>query len=131
MNKSKPLAVLVIDDSVTIRKMIGSALRPLQASISEAGTGLDAIEKLAVHPYDLIFLDLNMPDMHGLEFLHFVRRHSAFRNIPIVVVTNHTDGNIRNQALEAGANQFINKPFTPEQLLSAAQELTANIDMRS
>lgn len=121
MKNNKPVAILIIDDSATIRKMIGSALRPLQPAISEAGTGLDAIEKLAVHPYDLIFLDLNMPDMHGLEFLQFVRNHSVFRSIPVIVVTNHTDESIRVQVMTAGASQFINKPFTPQELLQAAK----------
>jgi two-component system chemotaxis response regulator CheY len=116
-------AFLVIDDSATIRKMIMSALRPLDPTFSEASTGLEAIEQLALRPYDLIFLDLNMPDMHGLEFMRIVRSHSAFRTIPIVVVTSRSDEEMRAQALSAGADRFIIKPFLPQDLMEAAQAL--------
>lgn len=116
-------AFLIVDDSATIRKMVMSALRPLDPFFGEAGTGLEAIEHLALRPYNIIFLDLNMPDMHGLEFMRIVRSHSAFRYIPIVVVTSRSDEEMRAQALSAGADRFITKPFLPQDLLDAAQGL--------
>lgn len=82
---------LVVDDSATIRKMIMTALRPLQANFREASSGLEAIEQLMLSQYDVVTLDLNMPDMHGLEFLQFVRNHNAFKEIPIVVITTRAD----------------------------------------
>ncbi|HWT44440.1 MAG TPA: response regulator, partial [Vicinamibacterales bacterium] len=79
---------LVVDDSPTIRRMVIASLRDTCAGgFSEAGSGLEAIEQLAVGPVSLLVLDLNMPDMHGLEVLRFVRRHQTLRTLPVVVLT--------------------------------------------
>jgi two-component system, chemotaxis family, chemotaxis protein CheY len=114
---------LVVDDSPTLRKMIISALKPLNASFSEAASGLEAIEKLAVRSHDAVTLDLNMPDMHGLEFLQFVRNHSAFRNLPILVVTTRSDNYMLVKAMEAGADGYLVKPFKPADLLNQMKNL--------
>jgi CheY-like chemotaxis protein len=66
-------------------------------------------------------LDLNMPDIHGLEFLQFVRNQKAFQEIPIVVITTHSDEQVREAVLSAGANGFITKPFTPQMILSRSK----------
>ena len=68
--------ILIADDSATIRKMVRASLQGLQPSeFLEAGTGLEAIEQLAVAAIHLVVLDLNMPDMHGIEVLRFLRQH--------------------------------------------------------
>ena len=61
-------------------------------------------------------LDLNMPDMHGMEVINFVRKHQAYRNIPIVVLTTKSEESSRTEALVAGANRYLTKPFDPRQL---------------
>lgn len=116
---------LIVDDSTTLRKMIIAALRPLHPMVTEAGSGLEAIEKLALHSYDAVTLDLNMPDMHGLEFLQFVRSQDGMKNIPILVVTTRSDELSRTTLLNAGADKYITKPFQPAELLNAVQELLA------
>jgi two-component system, chemotaxis family, chemotaxis protein CheY len=121
MSEDNRPVFLIVDDSGTIRKMIMSALRPLDPSFSEAASGLEAIEQLTIRAYDAIFLDLNMPDMHGLEFLRFARSHAAFQSVPIIVVTSRDDEDMRAQVLAAGADRFITKPFLPQDLLEAAQ----------
>lgn len=75
--------------------------------------------------YDAIMLDLNMPDMHGLEFLQFVRNHHAFHDIPIVVITTQTGDDMREAVLAAGANAYITKPFSPQAVLEQVKELLA------
>jgi two-component system, chemotaxis family, chemotaxis protein CheY len=120
--KKKPV-FLVVDDSVVIRKMIITALRPLDAIFHEASSGLEALEQLMLQPVDMITLDLNMPDMHGLEFLQFVRNHQSFRGIPIIVVTTLPDEIMKEQALTAGANGFIIKPFAPKAILDKVSSL--------
>ena len=82
----------------------------------EAGNGLEAIESLVVSPADLIVLDLNMPDMHGLEVLRFVRGRDAFKSIPIVVLTTRGDESSRLAAMSSGATLFLTKPFSPRAL---------------
>ena len=123
MSSSSLLKFLVVDDSATIRKMIITALRPLQGSFREASSGLEAIEQLMLCPYDVVTLDLNMPDMNGLEFLQFVRGHNAFKDIPIVVITTRVDAGMQDVALAAGANRYITKPFSPEEVLQMVREL--------
>lgn len=109
--------VLVVDDSPTMRRMVLASLRPLPAvSFGEAANGLEAIECLALAPVALMILDLNMPDMHGLEVLQFVRSHQAYRRIPIIVLTTRGDEASRAAALAAGATHYLTKPFDPREL---------------
>lgn len=120
--------LLIVDDSTTVRKMIIAALRPLNATFSEAANGLEAIEKLALRRHDAVMLDLNMPDMHGLEFLHFMRSHSQFKDIPVIVITTRSDEEMQKVAMEAGANSYVKKPFTPPDLLKAVHSSLASDD---
>lgn len=101
-----------------------ASLRALSgASFGEAGSGLEAIERVALAPVDLIILDLNMPDMHGLEVLDFLRRHQAYRGIPVIVLTTRGDEASRANALAAGASLYLTKPFAPQTLAAQAQTL--------
>ena len=116
--------ILVVDDSPTIRKMVRASLQALpSAQFIEAPTGLEAIEQLAVARVDVIVLDLNMPDMHGIDVLKFVRRNSRYKHIPIVVLTTRGDDSSRQAAEEAGATSYLTKPFAPQVLSGAVQEL--------
>ena len=73
----------------------------------------------------MLFLDLNMPDIHGLEVIEFIRGHRVYRDIPICVVTTRGDEASRAQALNAGANVYLTKPFTPQDLIVEANRLLA------
>jgi len=116
--------ILIVDDSATIRKMVRASLRSLEdAELVEAANGLEAIEQIALGPIALIVLDLNMPDMHGVDVLKFVRRHQGFRDVPIVVLTTRGDESSRETAMAAGATLYLTKPFAPQVLLSAARDL--------
>ncbi len=90
---------------------------------TQAGSGLEAIERLAIEPVDLMVLDLNMPDMHGMEVIGFVRSHQAYRDIPIVVLTTKGEDSARSEALAAGANRYLTKPFDPRQLADVVGSL--------
>ena len=117
-------SILVVDDSATMRRMVRAALQPVaDARFVEAETGLEAIERLAFGPVGLIVLDLNMPDMHGLEVLRFVRAHAAYRDIPVLVLTTRSDGESRAAALAAGATVYVTKPFAPAGLAAEARKL--------
>lgn len=116
--------VLIVDDSATMRRMIIAALRGVeQIAFSEAASGLQAIEQLAVTPADLVVLDLNMPDIHGLEVLRFMRSHSDFRNTPVVILTTRDDQESRGAALRDGATLYLTKPFRPDTLAPEIQRL--------
>lgn len=106
--------ILVVDDSVTMRRMIMAALRDVrELGFEQAGTGLEAIERITVTPVDLVILDLNMPDVHGLEVLRFVRGHERFHALPVVILTTRGDDESREVALRDGATLYLTKPFTP------------------
>ena len=106
---------LVVDDSPTIRRMVIASLRDVcTGGFSEAASGLEAIEQLALGPVGLMVLDLNMPDMHGLEVLKFVRSHQAFSGIPIIVLT--TRGDDASRAAADGRRRVA----LPDQALRAA-----------
>ncbi len=115
--------MLIVDDSAIIRKMIMTALRPLNPVFREASSGLEALEQVMLRNYDCITLDLNMPDMHGLEFLQFVRSHHHFGEIPILVITTQKEDSIREQVLSAGANAYLIKPFMPQDILTEVKSL--------
>jgi len=115
---------LVVDDSPTMRRMVMASLREVcTGGFAEAGSGLEAIEQLALGPAALMVLDLNMPDMHGIEVLKFVRGHHAFRSLPVIVLTTRGDEPSRAAALAAGATLYLTKPFAPHVLATQARAL--------
>jgi two-component system, chemotaxis family, chemotaxis protein CheY len=123
--------ILIVDDSATIRKMVRASLRPLgSVEFVEASSGLEAIEQIALGAVALMILDLNMPDVHGMDVLKFVRKHQGLRGLPVVVLTTRGDDSSREAALAAGATQYLTKPFAPQQLLSTARELLGAEDGR-
>jgi two-component system chemotaxis response regulator CheY len=116
--------VLVVDDSKVMRDMVVACLRPYPGlTFTHASSGLEAIERLSLKPYDLIVLDLNMPDIGGIEVLEFVRSQDTLRHLPIVIVTTRGDEASRTRALQAGASRFMTKPFTPDAILSEVRGL--------
>ena len=107
-----------------MRDMIVACLRPdSDLAFTHAASGLEAIEKLSLKPYHLVVLDLNMPDIGGLEVVEFVRSQDTLRSLPIIIVTTRGDDSSRAQALTAGASRFMTKPFAPEALLSEVRTL--------
>ena len=117
---------LIVDDSPTIRKMVRASLTGVSADFAEASSGLEAIEQLALGAVELIVLDLNMPDMHGIDVLKFVRRHQDYRALPIIVLTTRSDQASRQSAAEAGATSYMTKPFTPQMLAATARALLSH-----
>jgi two-component system, chemotaxis family, chemotaxis protein CheY len=113
--------ILIVDDSPTIRRMVKASLAPLGVEFIEAASGLEAIERLAVGSIQLMVLDLNMPDMHGLEVLGFVRANQKFQQLPILVLTTRDDAASRAAAMQSGATSYLTKPFTPQTLLAEAR----------
>lgn len=117
---------LVVDDSPTMRRMVMASLREVcDGGFAQAASGLEALEQLALGPAALMVLDLNMPDMHGLEVLKFVRQHPAFKRLPVIVLTTRGDESSRDAALSAGASLYLTKPFAPQVLADQARALIA------
>jgi two-component system chemotaxis response regulator CheY len=116
--------ILVVDDSKVMRDMIVACLRAEPGlGFAHAASGLEAIEKLSLKPFDLVVLDLNMPDIGGIEVVEFIRGQDQLKRLPIVIVTTRGDEGSQARALGAGANRFLAKPFTPDAILKVVREL--------
>ena len=116
--------VLVVDDSKVMRDMVVACLRPYPGlSFTHASSGLEAIERLSLKSFDLLILDLNMPDIGGIEVVEFVRSQDQLRTLPIIIVTTRGDDASRSRAMSAGASRFMTKPFSPEALLAEVSAL--------
>ncbi len=112
------MRALVIDDSKAVRSIIGKIMRELGfGEIVEAGNGLEALEWLKAEGKPQIALvDWNMPEMNGYEFVCAVRADSAYDDVPLMMVTTETEMAQVITALEAGANEYVMKPFTKDVL---------------
>jgi two-component system chemotaxis response regulator CheY len=99
--------------------MVIASLKSIQnIQFGEAGSGLEAIERLALVPVSLMILDLNMPEMHGVEVLQFVRAHKIYRQLPVIVLTTRGDDASRAEAMTSGATGYLTKPFQAGELLA-------------
>ena len=118
------IEILVVDDSKVMRDMIAACLRPrADFAFTQASSGLEAIERLSLKAFDIVVLDLNMPDIGGVEVVEFVRAQDKLRALPILVVTTRGDEVSRQQVLAAGASRFLAKPFAPEVILAEVEAL--------
>jgi two-component system, chemotaxis family, chemotaxis protein CheY len=123
-NSARLKRVLVVDDSATTRRMIMASLRDVRdVAFDQAVSGLEAIERVTLAPVDLVVLDLNMPDVHGLEVLRFIRGQESLRGVPVIVLTTRSDEHSREAALSSGATLYMTKPFTPETLAPEVERL--------
>ena len=126
--------VLIVDDSNTLRRMVRACLEGLEkVEFVEAATGLEALEQIALSPPHLLILDINMPDMHGLDVLRFLRSHENLRRLPVIILTTRGDDLTRQEAQQVGADVYLTKPFQPEELQQQVKRLLerANTSARS
>ena len=116
---------LVVDDSRAVRIIIGRTLKELGYEVGEAGNGLQALDVLAGEPesFSLVLADWNMPEMNGFELLTSLRQKPEFSSLVIVMVTTETEIGQMSAALEAGANEYIMKPFTRDVLVEKLELL--------
>ena len=108
--------LLIVDDSPVMRTLLTEVLRD-EYAVSTAADGVAALEYLLrAEPADAVVLDLSMPRMGGVELLARVRQMAAFRHLPVVVLSGHYESLQRISAIEAGADDFMTKPFNPLEL---------------
>jgi len=115
----REIRTLIVDDSSVMRKIVERALRQAgldQLVVHEAGSGAEGLDVLKAKPVDLILTDINMPVMDGLEFLRQVRAQSLAPGVPVVMITTESSEDHVKQAIQAGAQGYIRKPFTADQV---------------
>lgn len=111
------LFILIVDDSPTMRRIIKNTLERLGHRESvEAGNGKEALQQLREHPVNFIITDWNMPEMNGLEFVTELRATPEFEKLPVLMITTRGMKDDVLQAVQAGVNNYVVKPFTPETL---------------
>ena len=118
------MKVLIVEDSPLVRKMYGLVFTRREHELVTAEDGGKGLEALAAgpHPFDLILLDLRMPDMDGVEFIREVRRGGRFHEIPIVLTTVEPDGSpMLEEALGLGVAAVVKKPWKPHELRAVVQ----------
>src|SRR5262245_19780303 len=120
------MRALVVDDSRTVRIIIGNILRDIGMDVIEAGNGLEALEQMNRHPdVDLLLLDWNMPQMNGFDFLRAVRAQRAYDGVRILMVTSESQSEQVVKVLGAGANEYLMKPFNKDVLVAKLQLMDA------
>jgi chemosensory pili system protein ChpA (sensor histidine kinase/response regulator) len=114
----RPLA-LVVDDSITVRRVTERFLQRNGMRVETARDGLDAISVMHDHKPDVILLDIEMPRMDGYEFASYVRNDARVSDVPIIMITSRVGDKHRARAIELGVNDYLGKPYQDSQLLEA------------
>ena len=110
-------SILIVDDSRFICQQITALLQPRNYQVTTVGTGEEAKKALKNKHYDLIILDLELPDIHGEEILKYIKQHKSLLEIPIFILTGRYDATLVGRLVKQGANEFFLKPFIAEELL--------------
>jgi two-component system chemotaxis response regulator CheY len=120
--------ILVVEDSFSMRSFVRTALESGKADLGnvtvvDAAGGFEALRLLPRGPYDLVITDINMPDINGLELIQFIRTNEHHRETPILLISTQSSQRDRARGLSLGADGYVTKPFTAEDLLRAAKTL--------
>ena len=115
--------ILAIDDSASIRQMVGFTLRGAGYDVIEAVDGEDGLAKAKAKVVDLVLTDQNMPRMDGLSMVRALRQLPAYRTAPILILTTESSDAMKNQGRAAGATGWLVKPFDPNRLLEVVRKV--------
>ena len=122
--------ILVVEDSASTRSLVrailedpafASAVGPIE--VVEAQSGFDAMRLLPRAAYHLIITDINMPDVNGLELIHFIRKSEQYRKTPLLIISTQATERDVERGRKLGADAYVPKPFTPELLRGACEKL--------
>lgn len=122
------LKILIVDDQTSVRQMTRMTLEQLGVrTFHEAENGKVAMEMIALQPLDLVISDFNMPEMDGLGLLRALRGHPAARKLPFILLTGRGDKELVVKAAQAGANNYLIKPFTPDVLRGKIEQVIGKL----
>jgi two-component system chemotaxis response regulator CheY len=118
------MRALVVEDSKIIRMILCEYLRKMNVEVVEAADGLQGLDRLKeMSPPDLMLVDWNMPVMNGIDFIRAVRKMRIYDPLPLIMVTTNSESEHGGTAIEAGANEYIQKPCTFDALREKIQQL--------
>ena len=125
----KPPLVMVVDDSLTVRKVTARNLSRHGMEVMMAKDGVDAIEQMAGRLPDLMLVDIEMPRMDGYQLTEYVRGDPAKRNIPIVIITSRAGIKHKEKAMALGANGYLTKPYQEEELIAGVEDCLQSVQL--
>lgn len=115
--------ILIVDDSASIRQVVGMTLKTAGYDVLEGVDGKDALTQLDGRKVHLIISDVNMPNMDGLTFLKNVKQLAAYKFTPVIMLTTEAGDAMKAEGQAAGAKAWVVKPFQPAQMLTAVSKL--------
>jgi two-component system chemotaxis response regulator CheY len=115
--------IMIVDDSASIRQVVGIALRGAGYQVLEACDGKDALSKLTGDKIHLIISDVNMPNMDGITFVKQIKQHPRYKFTPVIMLTTEAGKDKMAEGRAAGAKAWVVKPFQPPQMLDAVSKL--------
>ncbi|MEM9068128.1 MAG: response regulator [Myxococcota bacterium] len=116
--------VLIVDDSSAMRAFVRTALEDdLGMTVTESSSGFEALRELPRNRFDLVVVDINMPDINGLELVAFIRKSDHHKSTPIVLISTEASERDRERGLELGANAFLSKPFGAAELTTLVRSV--------
>lgn len=115
--------ILTVDDTASMRQMISFTLNDAGYDVSEAADGDEALEIARQAKFDVMIVDINMPNMDGITLVRELRKLAEYKFTPILMLTTESQDSKRKEAKDAGATGWIVKPFNPEQLLNIVQSV--------
>ncbi|MBI5255564.1 MAG: response regulator [Burkholderiales bacterium] len=118
-----PKTILIVDDSASLRQVVGIALKGAGYEVMEGSDGQHALAQLTGRKVHMIISDVNMPNMDGISFLKALKQLPAYRFTPVMMLTTESQADKKALGQAAGAKAWMVKPFKPEALLNAVQKL--------
>ncbi|HXX58452.1 MAG TPA: response regulator [Thermodesulfovibrionales bacterium] len=114
-------SVLIVEDSEATRALIRNVIEDIgdDLNTTEAASGFEALKLLPSESFDLIITDINMPDINGLELINFIKTNERYSHIPLIIVTTEKSREDKERGLALGADAYVTKPFTTEELQEA------------
>jgi two-component system chemotaxis response regulator CheY len=121
-----PYNVLIVDDSPIVRKVVEKTLRlsgTELGEVSQAGNGREALDLLKDHWVDIVFADINMPEMDGIEMVERMEKTGLLKTVPVVIVSTERSVTRIEELRAKGVRAYLNKPFTPEEIKAIIDEV--------
>ena len=115
--------IMIVDDSASLRQVVGIALRGAGYDVLEACDGKDALSKLTGEKVHLIISDVNMPNMDGITFVKELKKNPSYKFTPVIMLTTEAGESKKQAGQAAGAKAWVVKPFLPAQMLDAVSKL--------
>jgi two-component system, chemotaxis family, chemotaxis protein CheY len=123
MQEGSPKNILIVEDSATTRALIRAVIEDMgDFGTFEAGSGFEALKLLPTQEFSLVITDVNMPDINGLELIHFIKSNPRYGSIPLIIVSTERSEEDKKRGMALGATAYITKPFKAHELQTVIKQ---------